>query len=82
MPPVVRTLLEELVQEYEWVHTALGILGNVAFLAGSALFLSDATKTAGVWLFIAGSAGMLVGSVGQALVRRVRRRAEGDAAGP
>ncbi len=61
-------------QDYEWFHTLLGILGNLAFLVGSVLFLFESLKRAGVWLFIVGSAGMLVGSVGSVLVRRARRR--------
>ena len=58
----------------EWFHTLLGILGNVAFVVGSIFFLFESLKTAGVWLFIIGSTGMLVGSLGQIVVRRTRRR--------
>lgn len=62
--------LRALVRRYDWVHTSLGIFGNVAFLLGSVCFLFESWKTVGVWLFIAGAAGMLVGSLGQALVGR------------
>lgn len=50
------------------MHTSLGIFGNVAFLIGSICFLFESSKTVGVWLFIAGAAGMLIGSVGRAVV--------------
>ena len=66
--------VEELVQDYEWFHTLFGIIGNVAFVVGSIFFLFESLKTAGVWLFIIGSSGMLVGSLGQIVVRRTRRR--------
>lgn len=70
--------VETLVRDYEWFHTMLGILGNVSFFVGSVCFLFESTKTFGVWLFIVGSFGMMVGSIGQALVRRARRRREQD----
>lgn len=64
-------MLDRIVQDYEWVHTLLGIVGNVSFFVGSVFFLFEPLKTAGIWLFIVGSAGMLVGSVGRALVDTV-----------
>lgn len=60
--------LRAVVRRYDWVHTSLGIVGNVAFLVGSVCFLFDSAKTVGIWLFIVGAAGMLVGSIGQALI--------------
>ncbi len=50
------------------IHTGLGLAGNVAFVIGSVFFLFESLKTAGVWLFIVGSAGMLIGSIGRAIV--------------
>lgn len=38
----------------------LGTFGNACFLLGSVAFLSDASQTFGVWMFIAGSAAFLV----------------------
>lgn len=38
----------------------LPLAGNLAFLVGSLFFLSDASQTTGVWLFILGSAAFLV----------------------
>lgn len=64
-------MLDRLVQDYEWVHTTLGLIGNVSFFVGSIFFLFEPLKTAGIWLFIVGSAGMLVGSVGRAVVNHV-----------
>lgn len=75
---VANDAVEELVQDYEWFHTMLGILGNVLFFVGSVMFLFESARTVGVWLFIVGSFGMAVGSVGAALVRRARRRRERD----
>lgn len=66
--------VEEVVQDYEWFHTMLGVIGNVAFFVGSIFFLFESLKTAGVWLFIVGSFGMLIGSLGRIAVRRARRR--------
>lgn len=70
--------LKTLVQEYGWIHTGLGLLGNVAFFVGSVVFLPSLEKweavgvewqTVGVWLFIFGSFFMLVGTAGNLLVK-------------
>lgn len=61
--------LQRLVSDYEWFHTGVGILGNLMFFVGSVLFLFESAKTVGVWLFIVGSFGMLIGSVGEAVVK-------------
>jgi hypothetical protein len=53
------------------VHLGIGTLGNVSFLAGSFLF-SYEVKPLSNYLFIAGSAGMLVGTLGGAIVRLER----------
>lgn len=59
-----------LVKDYGWIHLGLGLLGNVAFFAGSILFLPgfEALQTIGVWLFVIGSGLMLVGSLGRLLL--------------
>ena len=62
------------VEEFHWFHTALGLVGNVAFLVGSVFFLWEAMKTAGVWLFIVGALGMMLGAIGDAVAEM-----EGDA---
>lgn len=64
-------------RKFPWAHLGLGILGNTAFFVGSIFFLYEDLKTAGVWLFIVGSLGMLVGSLGQLLVS-VERKRRGD----
>lgn len=47
----------------------LGILGNVAFVAGSVLFFKrfEQWYTLAVWLFVVGSSLMLVGALGSGL---------------
>lgn len=56
----VRTIVER----YSWIHTGLGLFGNLLFVVGSVLFLWKSTKDMAVWLFIAGSLLMFVGSTG------------------
>lgn len=56
-------------QDYEWIHTIVGIAGNTLFFLGSILFLQESTKGVGVWTFIVGSFFMLFGSVGSAIVQ-------------
>jgi hypothetical protein len=61
--------LRRFVNDYQWVHTGIGIVGNLLFFVGSVLFLWESTKAMGVWLFIAGAGFMLVGAVGSAIVK-------------
>lgn len=69
------------VQQYQWIHLGLGLLGNTAFLVGSVFFLYEPLKRAGIWLFIFGAAGMLVGSVGSAVVKFERPKVDGGGRG-
>ena len=74
--------IKTFMQNYEWVHLSLGLGGNVAFLAGSILFLpmfeqphpnagaiDMKWQTVGVWLFIVGAFFMFVGALGNLLVK-------------
>ena len=65
--------IQTLVHDYEWIHTGIGITGNGLFFIGSVLFLREATKSVGVWLFIVGALFMLVGSLGSAVVKLTDR---------
>ncbi|TDC80734.1 YrhK family protein [Actinomadura sp. 7K507] len=64
--------------DFPWIHLGIGIFGNLAFVVGSVLFLYADLQRAGVWLFIAGSSGMLVGSFGEVLVRVENRVRAGE----
>lgn len=74
MTDAIRTL----VQEYGWIHTGIGLLGNSLFLGGSIAFLPSLEtweavgmewQTVGVWLFIVGAFLMLIGALGNLLVK-------------
>lgn len=69
--------LRSLVQEFGWIHSGIGLIGNVTFLAGSVLFLPafEPLKTLGVWLFIVGATLMLVGTLGDLMVKVYEARA-------
>jgi len=64
-------LIRTLVLDYEHVHTAFGIAGNLLFVVGSVLFYKafDQYYALAVSLFVIGSTLMLVGSVGNGLRR-------------
>lgn len=54
--------------DFAWFHQGIGILGGLSFFIGSVLFLwKDPLQLIGVWLFIIGSFGMLIGNVGSFL---------------
>ena len=61
--------LRRIAQDYPWIHTGLGLVGNTTFFVGSIFFLFAGLQLAGTWLFIAGSLGMLIDTVGEALLR-------------
>jgi len=60
--------------EFPWVHLGLGLAGNTLFVIGSVMFFWEIVKTLAIWLFVFGSLGMLLGSVGEVLVRIEKRR--------
>lgn len=60
------------VHQYPLVHLGIGLFGNSTFFVGSVLFFWTRTEPIGVWLFVLGSLGMLVGSIGEALIRYER----------
>ena len=68
--------IRSFVKNNPWVHTAIGLFGNASFVVGSVFFLFEDLQRAGVWLFIVGSAGMLLDSVGNAIARLEARRTE------
>jgi len=57
------------VADYDWIHTGIGLLGNLLFVVGSVLFLWESTKNLGVWTFVVGSTYMFIGSAGDASIK-------------
>ena len=68
--------LRLIVKDYGWIHTSLGLVGNVMFFIGSIFFLPSLSSymTLGVWLFIIGSFLMMIGALGELGVKIVERR--------
>ena len=62
------------VRDNQWVHIITGLVGNGLFFIGSILFLWSSMQIVGVGLFIIGSLFMLVGSLGDAIVKYEERR--------
>lgn len=71
-------MIRTLVQDYEYVHTVMGIVGNLLFVVGSVLFFKTFEQyyALAVWMFVVGSAFMFIGSVGDALRRMWNHREE------
>ncbi|EUC70900.1 hypothetical protein Y017_07945 [Alcanivorax sp. 97CO-5] len=67
-------LTRALVHQYQWFHVILGLIGNGTFVVGSVFFLWESWQQAGTWLFIIGSVGMLIGSIGSAIVTYERSK--------
>jgi hypothetical protein len=60
---------QQQVQRFRWLHQGIGVLGGLTFFAGSIFFLYHGIwETAGIWLFIIGSAGMFIGNVGSVII--------------
>lgn len=60
-----------LAHRYRMIHTVIGIAGNTLFLVGSLTFMFG-PRTPAMLLFVAGSAGMLIGALGSAFVQWYR----------
>lgn len=65
-----------LVQDYEYIHTIIGVIGNLLFVVGSVLFFKafEQYYTLAVALFVVGSTFMFIGSLGNGLRRWWQRR--------
>jgi len=72
-------MIRTLVQDYEHVHTIIGVSGNLLFVVGSVLFYKafEQFYTLAVSLFVVGSIFMLVGALGTGLRRMLQRRDKG-----
>ena len=75
--------MKTLIRDYPYIHLGLGLIGNTMFLIGSVLFFKrfDDFYNLAVWLFVMGSAGMLIGAIGKAItdiVNAHEKRAGGD----
>ena len=73
LPRRQRFALGTFVFRFPVVHLGVGILGNALFLVGTVLFLTG-DQDVGVWLFLAGSSGMFLGSLGEGLRVLGKRR--------
>ncbi|RCW43896.1 YrhK-like protein [Halopolyspora algeriensis] len=66
---------QRLATDFQWVHQGIGIFGSLTFFIGSIFFLwKDPLQLVGVWLFIIGSLGMLIGNVGAFIVKYGRHQ--------
>lgn len=66
-----------------WVHLGVALFGNISFVIGSLFFLSPELTRAGTWLFVVASWGLLVGVIGEILVRyEAKQRVREEAASP
>jgi hypothetical protein len=74
--------MRSFVRDFPVVHLAIGVIGNVVFFAGSVLFLWRAVELVAIWLFIAGSFGMMLGAFGQAFYLHERHRLDGPPGRP
>ncbi len=61
--------LRRFARDYPEVHMGLGLFGNTLFFVGSVFFLFEPLRTPGTWLFILGSLGMLLDTVGATLLK-------------
>ena len=68
--------LRVIVKDYGWIHTSIGLVGNVLFVIGSVFFLPSfsSVETLGVWLFIIGSFLMMIGAAGELGVKIFDKR--------
>lgn len=67
-------MLVRIAKDFPIIHTVIGLVGNLLFFVGSILFFKafEPFYTFAVWLFVIGSACMLVGSVGEVIRKFVQ----------
>lgn len=71
---MARRFVREFVYQFPLIHPTVGMLGNTTFALGSVLFFFPSLQRPALWLFIVGSFGMLLGSLGEAFVRYERHK--------
>ncbi len=73
-------MLREFALEYRHLHVGIGIFGNACFVVGSVLFFKrfEEWQTFAVWLFVLGSAGMLISAIGEAVNAMEEQRTRRD----
>lgn len=73
-------MIRTLVQDYEYIHLGLGLLGNLSFVVGSVLFYRQFEQlyALAVTLFVAGSMLMFLGSLGSVLKVLYQRAERSD----
>lgn len=62
--------IRRMAYDYPWFHRWMGAIGNTCFVVGSVFFLFKRLEITGTWIFIVASAGMMIDSFGEKLVRR------------
>ncbi|WP_030377282.1 MULTISPECIES: YrhK family protein [unclassified Streptomyces] len=62
-----------LLQDFPFIHLVIGGIGNTTFLIGSVFFLFPSLERVALWLFVVGSLGMFVGTLGEVFVRHARK---------
>lgn len=77
-PPSSRRWVGTVLREFPWVHLGIGLVGNALFVVGSVLFFWESVMTLAIWVFVIGSLGMFLGSVGEILVRVEKHRRSED----
>lgn len=67
-------MLVRIAKDFPVIHSVIGLAGNLLFFIGSILFFKvfEAFYTFAVWLFVAGSLFMLIGSIGEVLRKFVQ----------
>ena len=74
------TGIELIVREYRHWHLTIAVTGNTLFLVGSVLFFQvfSSWQTLAVWMFVLGSALMLVGAIGEVAKSVYERREKAE----
>ncbi|MFR0357244.1 YrhK family protein [Streptomyces sediminimaris] len=77
---MIARLERYLLQDFPFIHLVIGGIGNTTFLVGSVFFLFPSLERVALWLFVVGSLGMFVGTIGEAFVRHKRKSQQPDTA--
>lgn len=77
-PNLSHRWLGSFLRDFPWIHLLIGLAGNLLFFVGSIMFFSKQLETGAIWLFVLGSLGMLIGSLGEIFVRIEKRRTGSD----
>jgi hypothetical protein len=75
-------LIRVMAHDFPWFHRWVGLVGNTLFVIGSVMFLFERLLMPATWIFVGASAGLMIDSIGEKLVKHEDQKRQASAGRP